>query len=684
MRASISLAWLLLRGGGRRDLGSQLLAGAAFAVSTGLLLITFGFNLGFAHRADRAAWTIPAAAHPGARPDVIQSTVRDYYDGRPITVVTIGRPAGASGPAPVPPGLTRFPGPGQTWFSPALAGLVRSDPGALKDRWPGTFTGTIGARGLQSPDQLVVVVGAGPDSPRLRAPVILDQVHPDSALGPIAVTGFADRAGPGTDRTYQQLSRIASILLIVPLLVLAGAAARLGLARRDHRLATLRLVGGSSAQILTMVAIEAAATAGLGALAGTALYTALIPVLTRVAFGGGTWFAADLWVGPVTLLAVLLGVVLGGVGSAISTLRRVVVSPLGITQRHAPTGRHRWRVLVFFAALGAYLRLSHGRNPSLTAMVIGFGIVFLTLNLLGPWVMAMLGRIMVAGARGPARLLAGRRILDDPKAAWRVVGGMALTGFIAGFLALFPTSAGQIVWGSADVINVAVPAGHLTQDRSRAERSLRAAGLGQPVHAGSDGGSDGGALMATRLGTGPAGSRSTAYLSVPVTAQNRELTRTALHRALPGLPVATGADVDGQDAQVDADLHRASTAVLIASFLVAIASAGITACAGVLDRRRTFQLLHLAGLPLRLLDEARDRETTAPLLILVGGSLITGLVCAAPITRLGLGAGGGIDLGGLSLLALTVITGLAGVRLASAASRPLLRAVATDTTSRPD
>lgn len=64
---------------------------------------------------------------------------------------------------------------------------------------------------------------------------------------------------------------------------------------------------------------------------------------------------------------------------------------------------------------------------------------------------------------------------------------------------------------------------------------------------------------------------------MPVTATDRERTRTALHRALPGLPAATGADAAGEDDLFATDLRRASTAVLIASFLVAIVSAAITA-----------------------------------------------------------------------------------------------------------
>jgi len=465
------------------------------------------------------------------------------------------------------------------------------------------------------------------------------------------------------------------VLLIVPLLVLGGAAARLGLARRDQRLATVRLVGASSTQIFSMVAVEAATTAAVGALGGLLLYAALIPLMARVPFAGGAWFTGDLWVGAGVAAVTLVGVVLGGIASAVTTLRRVVVTPLGVAQRHATRERHVWRALVFIAAILGYLKLTHGKDASLNNAVIPFALVFLALSLIGPLVMMWLGRTMVAGARGPARLLAGRRILQDPKAAWRVVGGLALTGFVAGFLALFPTVDNEIVWGRADAIEVAVPAAHVTQDRAEADRSLRAAGLTQKVRITSDRG----ALFLVTLGTRD----QTATLTVPVTPQTKERTRSALHRALPGLPMATGTDLADRDGQFGQDIHRASTAVLIASFLVAIASAGITACAGVLDRRRTYQLLHLAGMPLRLLDEARRNETTAPLLVLVGGSLLTGMVCSSPLTKFGLG-GGPLDLPSLLLLVVTVAAGLVGVRLASAASWPLLRAVATDTSSRPD
>jgi hypothetical protein len=63
------------------------------------------------------------------------------------------------------------------------------------------------------------------------------------------------------------------------------------------------------------------------------------------------------------------------------------------------------------------------------------------LNLLGPWTIGVLGRVLARRARTPAQLLAARRLLDDPRAAWRVVGGLGLAGFVAGVLSVVPVLA---------------------------------------------------------------------------------------------------------------------------------------------------------------------------------------------------------------------------------------------------
>ena len=86
----------------------------------------------------------------------------DYFDGQTIERLDIA----ALGPgAPVPPGVSRLPGPGQYDASPALAALLRTVPrDELGDRFPGSLAGTIGQAALSGPDELAVYVGYPPSS----------------------------------------------------------------------------------------------------------------------------------------------------------------------------------------------------------------------------------------------------------------------------------------------------------------------------------------------------------------------------------------------------------------------------------------------------------------------------------------------------------------------------------------
>ncbi|MGH3096897.1 MAG: FtsX-like permease family protein, partial [Streptosporangiales bacterium] len=119
--------------------------------------------------------------------------------------------------------------------------------------------------------------------------------------------------------------------------------------------------------------------------------------------------------------------------------------------------------------------------------------------------------------------------------------------------------------------------------------------------------------------------------------------------------------------------------VLAVCYLVAIVSAGIMAVSAVLDRRRAYALLRLAGTPLAVLDRAWLQETLIPLAVMGGGSLLAGLVCAAPFALAGL-----LEPYGLVMLAAFACIGTLGIVAANLASRPLLRAVTTDPSPQPD
>ncbi|MEU9024159.1 FtsX-like permease family protein, partial [Actinomadura sp. NPDC048394] len=454
MGTTLDLTWRLLRGGGRRNLLGAALTLAAVAVSTGLLLFAVTANLAFAQRARADAWRHPGNA--GADPVMIEALATDHVRGEPITVVDL---AALKPGAPAPPGMPRFPDPGETWTSPALARLMKDLPSdQLAARFPAR-AGTLGRDALIHPGELVAVVGRAPGDPAMTA--ARDRLSGvESTAAPTRIarysTGAAAFAG-----VYQALVAIASVLMAVPLLVFGGAAARLTVARRDRRLAALRLVGATPGQVVAITTAEAVITAAAGALAGTVLYAAAIPALTRITIAGGGWYASDLWPGLPVVAAVLAAVPVLVGASAVVGLRRVVVGPLGVARRETPPALRAVRVVLLAAVMVAFAGASGGLTGlgrlGLVIMLVFLLLAFLAINLAGPWVVALIGRITVALARTPARLLAGRRLVDDPRSAWRTVAGVALTGFVAGFLALL----GGVSSGAkaSDRLELSVPPG---------------------------------------------------------------------------------------------------------------------------------------------------------------------------------------------------------------------------------
>lgn len=639
----MDLTWRLLRGGGRRGMLSTWLTLGAVAVSTALLLFAVSANFAFESRADRGAWRNPVKA--GANPVAVQAARQDFAGGRAITVIDLA--ALQSGVRP-PPGMAAFPKPGEVWLSPALAELAKALPAdQLAQRFPAQ-KGVLGDEALVHPDELVAVVGRHADDPAMTA-----ERGEDGRLA-ISPTKVANLQGtPSNDAvSYQLLALIASVLMIVPLLVFGGAAARLTVARRDQRLATLRLVGATPGQVVVMTVTEAVIVAFAGALLGAVVYALAVPLLTGIRISGGSWFAADLFPQPLVLAGALLAVPLMVGLSAVVGLRRVVVSPLGVAKRETPPAMRFVRVLVLLAVLAAVPLMS--RSSSISVVVGVLALAFLCINLVGPWVVGLIGRITARRARKPAGLLAGRRLVDDPRSAWRTVSGVALTGFVAGFLGLL--SPGDAFSGAPEdhQLRLTAPASQVAEVRERLDK----AGVTATVQVDKP-------LIVAALGSGA--DQATV-----------DRARTALEGVSPGHSASTRAEDETAELGILDDVSTGTIVVLAVSFLVAITSAGITAASSVLDRRQTYALLRLAGTPLEVLDRARRSETLIPLVAMGGGSIAVGMFCATPFMFAGMNATG------LITLLTCVAVGFAGVIGAGALSRPLLKAVTEDPAPRPD
>ncbi|GGS99204.1 FtsX-like permease family protein [Nonomuraea spiralis] len=643
---NLDLTWRLLKGGGRKGMLGTWLTFGAVAVATALLLFAVAANVAFDARADRSAWRNPVAAQKDAV--AVEATRFDFVGDQAITVVDL---AALKPGVPAPPGMPRFPAPGEAWLSPALSELAARLPAdRLARRYPAP-KGVLGQEALLHPEELVAVVGHAPDAPEITAARSDDWI-----LGkpPVKVATLAGTPSEDAE-AYRVLALIASVLMVVPLLVFGGAAARLTVARRDQRLAALRLIGATPGQVLGMTVAEAVIVAFAGALAGAVAFGAAVPLLARIPIQGGTWFVADLFPNLLILAGVLVAVPLLVGLSAVAGLRRVVVSPLGVAKRETPPGMRFVRVLALIAVLAAFPLLTRGTSVAIVAVALG--LAFLCLNLAGPWVVGIIGRIAAGTARRPARLLAARRLVDDPRSAWRTVSGVALTGFVAGFLGLLSPGAFGGDTGPAQ-LSVAAPAGETTQVADQARDRLKRAGVTATVKSS-------GRTVVAALGSGA----DDAVV---------DRARTALTGLVPGHTPTTKVDEQRFGLQIFADVRVGTIVVLSVSFLVAIASAGITAASSVLDRRQTYALLRLAGTPLEVLDRARRAETLIPMAVMGGGAILVGAFCAVPFMI------GGISTTGVVTLVVCVVAGFAGVIGAGALSRPLLRSVTADPAPRPD
>src|SRR5450759_2905893 len=333
-----------------------------------------------------------------------------------------------SADAPVPPGLDRVPAAGEAYVSPALARLIAANPpDELGDRF-GAVTGTISDAGLMGPDELVVVVGRDPAELRATGN------RPEGARVVTALDGTG-RVPMPSNPMAQLLVVIAVIGALAPVAVFVAVATRLSAARRERRLAAMRLVGATPAQVTVLAAVEALLAAVPGALGGIVLFVVLRPLVARLPLLGAAWFPESI-TPPVWLAAALvLAVPVTAVASAVVALRSLVVSPLGVQRRERPGPLRRLRLLPLLVCLGAFgvavVLFAQGVRGTIVLALVGIPFLGIVVGIAyaGPWLTAAVGVAVVRMARGPTALLAGRRLLDDPRASFGAVGGVVMAVF---------------------------------------------------------------------------------------------------------------------------------------------------------------------------------------------------------------------------------------------------------------
>lgn len=258
----------------------------------------------------------------------------------------------------------------------------------------------------------------------------------------LTVVGGAQSFWTWTDDyapVYQALTAIALVLLVVPLMNLGGAAARLSARRRDERLSTLRLLGVTPMGVSVATVIESVLVAAAGAFAGVVVHLATAPLVGLIPFRGTALGTDAVLLSPLSMLAVVTGVLLVAAGSAVLGLRRVIVSPLGVRLRTTASTVHWFRAVIGISVLALVFVLVKifpsvaGLAVTITVLAALFAVALAVLNVIGPWILKVSASRQLRKAERADRLLAARLVLDSPKAAWRQVSGIAMASFMAVF-----------------------------------------------------------------------------------------------------------------------------------------------------------------------------------------------------------------------------------------------------------
>ncbi|AQP47518.1 hypothetical protein BW730_08465 [Tessaracoccus aquimaris] len=638
--------------GTRRGWGR--LAGIVVGVAVGVvlaLLLVAGSNA-LETRDVRASWLTPSVGDVGeASPsDALAAPMIDTYEGRNITRLDVAIPADATVRLP---GLDT-PTPGTYLASPALQKLIDSTPGDdLGERY-GTPAGTIPADLLAGPDSLAVVVGA--------SALDLSMV---SSAGP--VESFGGEAYGG-NQNYQTLAMIGALALLIPAFLLVSVATSLGAAARSERWQTLLTIGAPRRTVKRIAVAEATGTATVGAALGVAAFFALRPVLALLPVDGQRLVASDLTVPLPTIVALAVVVILGAVLAAARGARRTGTS----TATHAVFEKRPsiWRLTPLLAGIAIFSLVNVFAKAipvPLAIPVVGcFALLAVGLLVAGPYFTWLSGAALARLTGTGSGVIASRRIVRTPRAGFRSVAGLVVATFIITVFA-FATSAhvGDGDFTSkplmpADAVAAAVHPGSDLTPGAADEALRRVPGVTAVYFTYTDGEGvylDGAAARALTGGafTGdvaelvggvysltpdPPALKEAHVATLDGMAVGDIVVRTdaepdAIERArtallsLHGVDRSVGAWTRAESMHfADSDLASQFTeigrlAIVIVTGLAA-AVLTVSTIAALYDRKRTFGLLQLIGMPSNTLRRVISWETLAPLLSIVVPAIALG------------------------------------------------------------
>ncbi|MBM7812513.1 FtsX-like permease family protein [Saccharothrix algeriensis] len=414
--------------GGSRTSWARLALTAA-GVGLGVVVLLLAASVGPAREA-KSERVRAAALHPAEEGGPLRAReVAVSWQGRRILGVEL---AATGADRPAPPGVGRLPERGEVVVSPELLHLIETDD-SVRARFPERVIGVIADAGLPRPKSLLFYAG----------------LSDRNAGGAVPVAGFgADEPRSTLLPAYRLLVVAAIGALLVPLGIFVLVATRLGATGRGRRLAAIRLVGASRAQVRWIAGGETLTGAVLGLFVGVALFFAARPLARFIEVEGVGFFPTDLLPDPLLGAVIAVGVPVVAVVSALLALRTDDAGPLGrATAGPAPVRRRAWWrfalvgagavVLVATSVAGSSWRVM---VDSATALAVGAGIglVLAGTGAVLPWLVGLVADRL--HPEGVAPMLAVRGLRSDSGVP-RVLSGVVVV--LAGSLAL------QVVLGVA-------------------------------------------------------------------------------------------------------------------------------------------------------------------------------------------------------------------------------------------
>lgn len=648
---------------------------AGVALGSGMVLLLLGAFLHMPDRDDRAGWTSARGPYrefddngelvlPTTAPDQVLVRVSpDFVRGQAFERVTV---------AVTPDSTVEFPGglapldPGEYYASPALAELLESYPAdEFADRY-GTFKGEIPDAALRGPDHQVLLVSTEWD--------VLAQ-DPNARVQ----TGFPADGPRATSMVYRTILGVGSVALLVPVVLLVGTVSQLGAAARRERYGTVRLIGAGRRAMAGLAALEMGVAALVGGLAGVGVAAALRPLAARLPIAGAQSFPADLMVPASTAVLAITAIVVTAAAVAWWRAFRDEDGALGAT-RERPEKPASWRrVLVLVAGIvifsGSAFAAARGwadENLLLVGLVGGFAAIAFGIVVAGSWLTKVVSAAFVRSARSGPALVAAGRLSRHPRATFRSVAGVVVAVFIVSVLAgvtssinTFMTSrdepgllplnavvadldewadptaiaaAAASVDGVTDVITVREAP--VTEESIVTAADARVLGIPEVpdapwVHV------DVYTMLAADLWT--ARPEAPTPAAAPITDTARyvialtdgsdaaiDRARTAMFRVDHATWMPVTRPEYGGAATLDITYQLAMLAYIGMAIAIAISAITLTVAtvSAALDRKRTFGLLRLGGMPLRYLRQTIAIEAAMPLGVTLVASAGLGFLVA--------------------------------------------------------